>query len=308
MMNGAINLDDTIAPKAAGKTDVMEPLAVDANNNGIPDGADKYPTFLKEFFKGLQPRARLIGLSHIQGSWIALNFVFFEKGATVEIGQTTITFDATKGYPSITILQDPTAQGAPGAISDFCAPLFSQSITMGISLDNPCTPTRVEGANCPTGQDGPPQIKERGYPLFPCDTGNTLDEDGDGKINDGCPQRNNIPRPALSVTTARATTVRIPPLTTAARPTAIGAKAAASAEPVQAPTRRLQAPREPGDRRRPDLHHPRPQSARRRRRRHREQPRRLRPDTKRRVEPANDRHRKRQRQRRPSQRLRPEAG
>ena len=28
----------------------------------------------------------------------------------------------------------------------------------------------------------------RGYPLFPCETGNTHDEDGDGKVNDGCPQ------------------------------------------------------------------------------------------------------------------------
>jgi hypothetical protein len=43
------------------------------------------------------------------------------------------------------------------------------------------------GANCPR-PGGAPNDKERGYPSFPCDPRTTFDADGDGKINDGCPQ------------------------------------------------------------------------------------------------------------------------
>jgi len=189
MLNASINLGDQISPKPEGETDVMEPLAMDTNNNGIPDGADQYPSFLAEFFDNLQPRARLFGITHIQGSWVTLNFVFFENtGVTIEVGQTVLTFDPALGYPSITILQDPTAQAAPGAITDFCAPLFSQNLTLGVTLNNPCSAKLAGEANCPTGEPGAPTVKEKGYPLFPCDPRNTVDEDGDGKVNDGCPQ------------------------------------------------------------------------------------------------------------------------
>jgi hypothetical protein len=199
MMNASVDIGQTIDPKAEGETDVMQPLASDSDNNGIPDGADKYPSFLKEFFVDpndapVQPRARLFGITHIQGSWVSLSFVFFEPGVTLEIGQTVVTFNPALGYPSITILQDPTSQAAPGAITDFCSPLYSANLTLGQTLDNPCSPaaTPRPAGNCPVGQEGAPDVKERGYPLFPCDVGNTLDEDDDGKVNDGCPQVNTI--------------------------------------------------------------------------------------------------------------------
>jgi hypothetical protein len=192
MMNASINVTDTIAPRPEGETDVMQPLAMDSNSNGVPDGADKYPKFLADFFSKdgvvLQPRARLFGISYIEGSWVTLNFVFFEPGTTVEVGQTIITFEPSLGYPGITILQDPTAQAAPGAITDFCAPLFSQDVTLGKTINNPCTPSKVAGANCPVTTDIEPEIKGLGYPSYPCDTRSKFDDDGDGKINDGCPQ------------------------------------------------------------------------------------------------------------------------
>jgi hypothetical protein len=196
MMNASININDTIAPRPEGETDVMQPLAMDANGNGVPDGADKYPSFLAEFFKVdgtvIQPRARLFGISNIQSSWVTLNFIFFEPGTTIDVAQTRITFNSALGYPSITILQDPVAQAAPGAITDFCAPLLSENITLGKTINNPCAPTTVAGANCPVTTDVAPDIKELGYPSFPCDNRSKFDDDGDGKINDGCPQVNDI--------------------------------------------------------------------------------------------------------------------
>jgi hypothetical protein len=197
LMNASINTSDTIDPRPEGATDVMQPLAMDKEPlNGIPDGADKYPSFLAEFFEingtPIQPRARLFGISNIQKSWVTLNFLFFEPGQTLEIGQTVVTFTQSLGYSSVTILQDPTAQAAPSAITDFCAPLLTDVVTLGKTIDNPCTPTAVEGANCPVTADEGPDIEELGYPSFPCANRSAFDDDGDGKINDGCPQVNAV--------------------------------------------------------------------------------------------------------------------
>ncbi len=210
LMNASTNMADTIKPKKVGETNTMEPLALDANGNGIPDGADKYPTYLKGLFDPdfdnwgpdgdqetaddvngpagpLQPRARLFGIGYIQGGWVVLNFEFFDQGAHVVTPATDVTFNAALGFPGITVLQDATAQPAPGAISDFCAPLLSANVALGKTMNNPCTPTPQVGGNCP-GEKKP----NVGYPLLPCERGGTLDDDGDGKINDGCPQSGSI--------------------------------------------------------------------------------------------------------------------
>lgn len=184
MMNASINISDTIDPKPPGETDVFEPLALDANGNGLPDGVDKYPSFLNETFKNTQPRARLFGISFIQGSWVVLNFVFFEPGVTLEAQNRTVTFEPSLGVPSITVLGNPEAPAAAGPISDFCAPLLSDNIGLGHTMNNPCTPASVQGTSCP----GTQIFENRGYPLFPCEVGNSYDDDGDGVVNDGCPQ------------------------------------------------------------------------------------------------------------------------
>ncbi|HET9476277.1 MAG TPA: hypothetical protein VFP63_02185, partial [Dehalococcoidia bacterium] len=196
MLNASINVNDQIQPRAVGQTDVLQPLAQDSSPaNGIPDGADKYPSYLAEFFTidgtVIQPRARLFGISQIQGNWVGLNFVFFEPGQTIEVAETRIQFNSALGYPSITILNDPTSQAAPSAITDFCAPLLSANITLGKTMNNPCTPASVPGANCPVTSDVAPEFVAPGgapYPSMPCDPRSTVDDDGDGKINDGCPQ------------------------------------------------------------------------------------------------------------------------
>ena len=192
LMNASVNTGDTIDQKPAGQPDSMEPLALDANQNNIPDGADKYPSYLNRLFGNAQPRARLFGTTNIQGNWIVLNFAFFEPGTRLvnpSLGE--ITFDPALGYPSVTVLQNPDPDVLPtaGAITDFCSPLSSTTVTLGQTLDNPCTPTAVSGANCPNLGD---PIADRGYPLFPCEVQNVIDEDADAKINDGCPQVNNV--------------------------------------------------------------------------------------------------------------------
>lgn len=195
MMNASIDMSDSnlISPKPPGEANVLEPLALDANpTNGIPDGVDHYPSYLKEHFKGKQPRLRLTGVTKVQGTWVVLNFVFFDPGVTLEIAGQDITFNPALGYVSQTILQDPTAPAAPGAISDFCAPLKSSGSIFGATKDNPCTGTIQGAANCPVADASGVVRENRGIPMLPCDTGNTVDEDHDGKINDGCPQVNSV--------------------------------------------------------------------------------------------------------------------
>lgn len=95
LLNGSINTGATIS----------QLLAMDGNGNGIPDGADRYPAFLNGSIQGAQPRARLFGITHIQGSWLTVNILFFEPGATLNIGGNAVTFNSALGYPAITILQ-----------------------------------------------------------------------------------------------------------------------------------------------------------------------------------------------------------
>ena len=72
-----ININDTIDPLPPTESDNLSPLAEDTNNNGIPDGAYRYPSFLNELFHNQQPVARYYGSTIIQGGWVLLNFVFF---------------------------------------------------------------------------------------------------------------------------------------------------------------------------------------------------------------------------------------
>lgn len=190
LMVASTNQSDTVSPKAIGQINPAEPLAVDVNPaNGIPDGADKYPSYLSEFFNNLQPQGRLFGVSKIQGGWVTLNFLFFAPGAHVVTDVTDVTFKAELGVPSITVLGDPTVPPSPSAISDFCAPLFTANVTLGKTANNPCTPLpSPTGANCPA----PVNRENAGYPFLPCESINSHDEDGDGKINDGCPQINSV--------------------------------------------------------------------------------------------------------------------
>jgi len=198
LMVATADQGNKISPKAVGLSNPQEPLAVDLDpKNGIPDGADRYPSYLN-FFKADQPRARLFGTTKLYGNWVVLNFLFFDPGAHIVTTAVDITFKSELGVPSITTLGDPTVAPSPGAISDFCAPLRTKTVAFGETYNNPCTPEipetdRLKG-NCPQQKLAGANNSSQGvnYPYLPCDSGNALDEDGDGKINDGCPQVNAL--------------------------------------------------------------------------------------------------------------------
>jgi hypothetical protein len=186
LMNASVNINDTIGSLPFGGSDLFQPLRMDSNGNGLQDGVDRYPAFLNDLLGSVQPRARLFGIGLVQGSWVPINAVFLSPGTTIPIDGEAVTLNPDLGAPAVFVLGDPTTPPAAGPISDFCAPLLVDSITMGLTLDNPCTPSAVQGAACPGASS--PFFENRGSPLFPCEAGNAHDEDADGVVNDGCPQ------------------------------------------------------------------------------------------------------------------------
>ncbi len=228
LLNGSLDLTDTAAPRGVGEANQMLPLASDTGEigketgtkNGIPRGTEQYPQFLKYQFDpdldagadrlygtaddkdsdgGVniapqQPVLRLSGFTMVQNTWVSLQFLAFPPGAILRgPNNYPVKMDPALGFVTATVLQNPTAPAEPSAISDFCAPLRVQFVTFGTTYDNPCTPLPAadKQANCPGGDPEKP-IQTRGYPMLPCETLSNLDEDKDGKVNDGCPRVNSI--------------------------------------------------------------------------------------------------------------------
>ncbi len=161
MIDATTDTSDIIKP--APKGDQLEPIAVDADGNGIPDGADHYPIYLNlvldpdfdnigpDALPGTaddvngplqppQPRSRQFGVAKVAGITVILNFLLFDPGTP--LGD-FVTVDPALGFPSVTVLQDPTvplSQPTANTITDFCSPLTVRTTTFGLTRDNGCTP------------------------------------------------------------------------------------------------------------------------------------------------------------------------
>ncbi|MDP2949130.1 MAG: hypothetical protein Q8P22_06295, partial [Chloroflexota bacterium] len=127
MYDATTNTANTIA------YDATRPEMADADGNGLADGIDKYPDFLTQLFPGLTPRSRSFGSTSVGGSPVSMQYLVFEPGTTFAgIG----AVDASLGYASVAVLQNPLAAAAPNPITDFCTPLSTTPTSFGISKDN----------------------------------------------------------------------------------------------------------------------------------------------------------------------------
>jgi hypothetical protein len=113
----------------------------DSDGNTLPDAVDRYPDYLNILYPDIAPRARMYGQSRPAGVDITLNFIVFEPGTALP---GLPPFDPSLGYPSVTILNDPTFDMG-SAITDFCPPLGVTRNVFGVSLDNPATPADESG-------------------------------------------------------------------------------------------------------------------------------------------------------------------
>ncbi len=204
---------DTIDPKPFPQSNALAPFAEDNDSNGLPDAVDKYPSYLNRVFdpdydKGpdgkygtgddvpgpkppLKPVARATGFTIPTGTGVqvVLIFMLFAPGTDLKTlnNPDVPPFAEILGFPSVTILQDPTTPPAPSAITDFCSPLDVAAYNFAISRDNPCTP-----APGPVGCPSSPQI----FPPFPiaadpdgCDATNAVPDPDNNEA--GCPTRRN---------------------------------------------------------------------------------------------------------------------
>ncbi|HSP54746.1 MAG TPA: thrombospondin type 3 repeat-containing protein, partial [Dehalococcoidia bacterium] len=187
---------------------VGNPVA-DTNRNRIPDGVEHYPRFAidaidpdfanygPDLLPGTtddvngplpppQAVARLFGVTALTPfDAVVVQAVVLPPGSLIRSPEGPLRPDRGLGYPVVIVLNDPNGPTPSSSYTDICSPFLADLVVFGQTRDNPCTPVLPAGeANC-YGQT--PQFR-RSIPLSPCDPVNTLDEDRDGVINDGCPQ------------------------------------------------------------------------------------------------------------------------
>jgi hypothetical protein len=165
MLKATTNTADTIS---------FEDGFVDLDGNTLPDAVDKYPDFLNTMYPGITPLSRSYGQASVAGTPVSMNVVTFATGTTLH-GQ---AFDASLGYGSVSVLNNPTAELEPGSITDFCTPVANATTVFGITKDNPNTAPDESGW---VGSTNPTTSGDYTFTTFTKGQG---DADGDGIEND----------------------------------------------------------------------------------------------------------------------------
>ena len=185
--------------------------------NHLSNLVDCYPTLLNRMFDPddtyatmgdpfagippLVPRARYSGITNLGGTWVTLQFVEFDPGQLLQMGTPSAWLNPLSqygeawGYPSETVLEDPTVAEATQTITDFCTPLSSIPNMLGVTLDNPDTTTidetgYVRGINPPVSTG----LLLSGTQYYASSSATYRDIDGDNIENqlDTCPLVANI--------------------------------------------------------------------------------------------------------------------
>jgi hypothetical protein len=162
----------------------------DTNTNNIPDGCDKYPDFLNTMFPGLTPVARYASFENI-GIWVSVNFVLFAPETDLGLHDFPPVPNGL-GYPSMSVVNDPTAPLVPNQITDLCPPMATDTYDYALTMDNPSTSADESGY---LWRANPPHP---GTYTFTCWSTSLRDADDDNIDNDldTCPHiiNNGDPR------------------------------------------------------------------------------------------------------------------
>jgi len=222
-MEGTTDITNTVEPYAWGPTSPRgsnDLAGIAGDTSPSPDGVQdikpppavaQYPSYLNAIFDPdwvdfgpdliagnaddtngplppIKPRFRSVGVASIAFAanlWVVLQEVVFEPGTDLP---NLPPFDPSLGYPSVTVLQQASAAGsatppAPSAITDFCTPLKADTLSFGVTQDNPDTPANEAGIPVRT-------LPGAGTPVASTFFGfSQRDADGDGYENslDPCP-------------------------------------------------------------------------------------------------------------------------
>jgi len=217
-MKGTTDINYTVEPRPFGETN---DLAIMAGDNPPYSGQQDvkpapavthYPSFLNAIFDPdwvdygpdriagngddnngpqppIRPIFRVVGTTPIPSAgnlWVILQVLVFDKGTKLP---NLPPFDPAYGYPEVTVLQQSSSASgsatppAPSAVTDFCSPLRTVSVSYGVTHDNPDTPGNEGGIPVRTLLAAGTHITTFGYYT------SLRDADGDGYENslDTCP-------------------------------------------------------------------------------------------------------------------------
>jgi hypothetical protein len=145
LLAATIDQSKVVHPLAPGQTDRLKPLSV-KDASGVPAAASGWPDYLTTLadanHEGMDLSkliARFVGINttDVQGTTVILNFLVFQPGAQVS-KRLLNGVDPALGYPAVTVLQDTTAPAsASDPVSDFCAPLWTESTLYGSAGGTP---------------------------------------------------------------------------------------------------------------------------------------------------------------------------
>ncbi len=216
-MKGTTDINNTVEPLKYGLDNDLAIVAGDtAPFDGVgdvnpPPAVSKYPSYLNAIFDPdwvdygpdkisgngddtngplppIKPRFRFVGVTSIRSAgnlWVVLQGLVFEPGTKLP---QLPALDPAYGYPSVTVLQTSSAAGsatppAPSAVTDFCTPLKVDTLSYGVTQDNPATGPNEGGVNVRTLPEAGTKIVGINY------SPSQRDADGDGYENslDSCP-------------------------------------------------------------------------------------------------------------------------
>lgn len=196
MMDATTDMSETVDFEDTNDNDIGDQFEI--GSNGLPEGVNKYPTYLTRLIRDLpynpgdpgastplQPIMRSFGTAVVAGEDVSVQFLIFQPGIMVN----GLQLDPAAGFSIITVTQntgDPGAIPEPSTITDQCTPFGADAVTYGITRDNPNTNTN-EAGNTLITSPAPGQYAI-GALLF-----SNRDEDNDGIENqvDPCPVSGN---------------------------------------------------------------------------------------------------------------------
>jgi len=158
------------------------PGFADGDANTLPDAVDKYPTFLKNLYPNLTPRARAYGSvpAAVGGINRVVNTLTFEPATNLP-GSSPMP--AALGYVVVVVRQDPTAPAATSTITDVCTVSRYVRQDHGLTSNNPNTAANEGGVVSRTNPstDGTYAFVDYGRSI------RDFDNDGIENTLDGCP-------------------------------------------------------------------------------------------------------------------------
>jgi hypothetical protein len=171
-------------------------LMQDDDGDGLPNACNQYPAYVDTMLNGLRPRARYYGYAVIVagGPPTQINFIIMNTEQLTQNPAPEADMGDALGYANFVIYDNPTQPPAASMITEFCAPLNTQSTLYGKTAGRgqviPAVGTAevssfCAGANVGVDNDAD-TVADDGCIVVTDKCGDGTDNDGDGATDEMC--------------------------------------------------------------------------------------------------------------------------